>query len=91
MSLLTPYEVIKYSPVRRDYPTAYICQLLEDIELKLMNECFGYDFYMLMIEDLIVYSNVPKYTNGIMYQINDKVLLDGCIFISLVNFKINSV
>lgn len=85
MPLLTPYEVVKYSPVRRDYPTAYICQMLEDVELKLMNDCFGYDFYMAMIDNLIIYSNVPKYVNGTTYQLDDKVLLDGCIFISIVN------
>lgn len=85
MSIISAYEVVKKTPVSRDYPTHYMCTILDDLEESLLRDCFGNDFYEYLKDHVISYSNVTEYLSGETYQLNAKVVLDGCIFKSVSN------
>lgn len=91
-TLITAFEVVHYSPVRFDYPTATICTAIKNKETTLFRQCLGLPFYEDLLEDLIEYDNdIPVYDPMVEYDEGDEVLLDGSIFISLVNSNTESV
>lgn len=81
--LITAREVVNYSPVKNDYPLSYVCDHILNVELDLF-DCLGMKLYENLKADLIVYNNIAVYDGQAAYAIGDKVLLDGCIFISKV-------
>lgn len=91
MALISPYEVINNAPVKRDYPTTYLCTMLDVLEHDLVVSCFGDVFYALLKVDKIDYSTVPEYTdgkipqyiNGLIYSLGAHVFFDNCLFVSL--------
>lgn len=86
MSLITPFEVVKFAPVRFDFPTANICDFIDDVELDLFDDkCLLVATKTKLEEDLITYTNVAVYDGNETYALNEKVLLDGCIFVSKAN------
>ncbi len=86
MSLITAFEVVKFAPVRFDFPTANICDFISDVELDLFDDkCLLIETREKLEADLITYTNVPTYDGNNTYALDDQVLLDGCIFISLAN------
>lgn len=86
MSLITPFEVVKFAPVRFDFPTANICDFIEDVELDLFDDkCLLLATKTKLEEDLITYTNIQVYDGNETYALNEKVLLDGCIFVSKAN------
>jgi hypothetical protein len=91
MSLITPFEVIKNAPVRFDFPTANLCDFISDVEEDLFDDkCLLKATYTLLQADLVTYTNVPTYDGNDTYALDDKVLLNGCIFISKVNANTSS-
>lgn len=82
-TLITAYEVVKYSPVRFDYPTATICTAIKNKELSLFRDCLGTDFYNLLLADVINYHNIPEYNIYTRYTTGDIVFYDGTLFVAL--------
>lgn len=82
-TLITAYEVVKYSPVRFDYPTATICTAIKNKELSLFRDCLGTDFYNLLLADVINYHNIPEYNIYTEYTTGDIVFYDGTLFVAL--------
>lgn len=90
-TLITAFEVVKYSPVKHDYPTSYICDHIYNKELKLFNgKNLLRETYTKLVADLIEYSNVTEWDIDDTYNENDIVLLDGCIYVSLEDTNTNS-
>lgn len=87
MSLITPYEVLQYSPAKGStYPTVQFCELIPQIEQELARDCLGLEFYDYLVENLAeVPAGVLEYDPGQTYAIDDKVIRNGCLFVSLVN------
>jgi hypothetical protein len=86
MTLLTAYEVVKYGPVEKDYPTAYICKHLKRTETKLFKKCFlGKAFYDALISDLKVTESVELFDNAETYDLGSLILYNDCILESLVS------
>lgn len=78
MSLITPFEVVKFAPVRFDFPTANICDFIDDVELDLFDDkCLLLATKTKLEEDLITYTNIQVYDGNDTYALNEKVLLDG--------------
>lgn len=63
-SLITAFEVVKYSPVRFDYPTATICTAIKNKETTLFRQCLGLEFYDILLDDVINYDCASLYTNA---------------------------
>lgn len=90
-TLITPFEVVKYSPVKHDYPTSYVCDHIYNKELKLFNgKNLLRETYTKLIADLVSYSDVEEYDIESTYNEDDLVLLDGCIFQSLAGSNTHS-
>ena len=84
-SLITAWEVVLYSPVKRDFPTAFLCNAIKPKELKLFRECLGNELYEALIDDLVPYDDYEEYNSSNLYSIGDVVLLDTCLFVSKIN------
>ena len=85
MSLITAFEVLKYSPAGNDYPTATFCELIPQIEQKFKRDCLGKALYDYMVSKLTPYpTGVIEYNPTTTYAIGDKVIRNGCLFVSTV-------
>lgn len=85
-TLITAYEVKRYSPAGRAYPEANICLLLGQIEEDFMVTCFGREMYDWLKSKLKLYpKNAQEYDPSISYELNDVVIRHGCLFKSLVD------
>lgn len=84
-SLITAWEVVMFSPVKRDFPTAFLCNAIKPKELTLFRECLGNQLYLDLIADLVDYTSYEEYNSSTTYNIGDVVLLDTCLFVSLIN------
>lgn len=84
-ALITAWEVVQFSPVKRDYPTAFICNSIKHKELKIFRDCLGNDLYELMIADLIPYDTYEEYETDKIYDEGEVVLLDTCLFKSKID------
>lgn len=82
---ITAYEVIKYSPAGRDYPTEHICTHIPIIEEKLRRECLGdtlseyLDTHLQAVPD-----PVNEWASGCVYDVGDVVIRNGCLYESQV-------
>ena len=86
MNLITAFEVLKYSPAGNGYPTAQFCELIPQIEQEFARECLGTDLYNYFVSKLAPYpSPLNEYDKTASYSIGDKVIRNGCIFVSLTN------
>lgn len=84
MSLITPFEVLKYSTAGFDYPTRQFCELIPQIEQEFARDCLGQDFYDYLVSKLTpVPTGVLEYDKTLTYAIGDKVIRNGCMFVSL--------
>lgn len=86
MNLITAYEVLKYSPAGSDYPTATFCELIPQIEQEFARECLGTDLFNYLIGKLTPYpSNATEYDSAVSYNVDQVVIRNGCLFVSLTN------
>lgn len=86
MDLITPFEVLKYSPAGFDYPTASFCELIPQIEQEFARECLGIDLYDYLVTKLAAYpSTVLEYDPSVSYNLDDLVIRNGCTFKSTAN------
>lgn len=81
-SLITPQEVVKFSPVDVHSHGEMRADMIVAIEEKLFRECFGFDFYLALLEDKKKYSLTSgtgitvyeNFRNQINYTLNSYVL-----------------
>lgn len=85
MNLITPYEVLKYSPAGMDYPIAQFCDLIPDIEQEFARECLGNTLYEYFVGKLTPYPDEAKeWDKKSVYGLEDVVIRNGCLFVSEV-------
>lgn len=77
-TLITAWEVVKYSPVSNKFPTAYVNGIYRK-EISFARKWLGKDFYDLLIADLVDYGEVKNWTNGETYALNEYVDYLGLI------------
>lgn len=81
--MITPFEVLKYSPAGFTYPTASFCEIIPQIEEAYGRECLGQEFWTFVISkknQLPV--GLAEWQAGITYTTGNKVIRYGCIFTS---------
>lgn len=83
-SLITPAEVVRYSPVSNDFPLSQLYGQVKAEEWLLFIQYIGEDFYELLLADLVDYSSVPQWDGG-PYAAGDHVMEQGMIFTSLID------
>lgn len=82
---ITAWEVAKYSPVGKDFPPDKISPHIDTCEENL-KDCFGEDFFDLLVDDLKADANVySEYQPGKSYLIGDKVIHLGIRYEALAN------
>lgn len=85
-TLITAWEAVKYGPVQKEFPTAYICNHIKRTELKLFRKCYlGIDLYNKMIEDLVPIDNAVEYDAEETYSKEQLICYEGCILESLID------
>jgi hypothetical protein len=85
-TLITAYEVKRYSPAGRSYPEANICLLARQVEEDFMQKCLGKEMYDWLKSKLTPYpSDAREYDASISYDLNEVVIRHGCLFKSLTN------
>lgn len=85
-NLITPHEVLIYSPAGYDYPTKTFCDLIRDVEEDLASKCLGWTLYNYLISKLTPYPKCAvDYVSGATYQEGDMVIMNGCVFISTID------
>lgn len=73
-TLITPAEVVLYSPVNGNTNNSIYCSIIPMAEQKLFRECIGSDFYKALLADLrAVPAGVQVFDAGSMYLQNDVV------------------
>jgi hypothetical protein len=77
--LITPWEVVRYGPVQKEYPTGYGAKHIPTKERKLFRDCLGKSLYKLMMDDVKDFTNVAEWDSKATYQEGDQVLFHGCV------------
>ena len=84
MSLITAYEVLKYSTAGKDYPTGQFCEIIPQVEEEFARECLGQDLYDFMVEKLTPYpTTAEEWEDCTVYSVDDVAIRNGCLFVSL--------
>ena len=82
-SLITPQEVVKYSPVDVHSHGEMRTDMIVTIEERLFRKCFGFDLYLDMLDNRKPYTLGPDYTHfqeNINYTLNSYVLYKDELF-----------
>ena len=75
----------RYSPAGRDYPLNFIHDRIAQVEEDFGYGFFGTEFYTYLLDNLTdVPTDVPDWNDCNVYAIDDKVQVNGCVFISLI-------
>lgn len=86
MSLITAYEVLRYSTAGKEYPTAQFCELIPQIEEEFARECLSQDLYDFMVSKLVEYpSDAVEFDTCYPYATDAVVIRNGCLFVSLID------
>lgn len=88
--ILTPFEVVVYSPAGRDYPQGVIAQILPDIEAEIGYSCLGEKLYKWLLANLTPtpVSVMPFNPNTkCCFDTNEATERNGIIYVSLVNMN----
>ena len=83
--IITAWEAVLYSPVAKDYPTAYLKNHILRTERQLFSRCYlGLPFYEQLVADKkeII---APPYNHNLTYEEGDLVTFDCVVFQSLVD------
>ena len=87
---ITAYEVIKYSPAGRDYPTEHVCTHIPIIEEKLRRECLGDTLSEYLDTHLqAIPAGVSEWLSTTNYPINAVVIRNGCLYQSAIANNMN--
>lgn len=83
-SIITTYEVLKYSIAEREYPKDKIERYKELVELSYFRSVLGKDFYDAIKAVVVDWSLIEEWEEG-SYSQNDKVFWNGDVYNSKVN------
>jgi len=92
-TVITPWEVIRYSPAGSNYPTAFICQNIRQVEEAFFYACFGQTFYEYMLAHLNEYpTDEPGlYDPTQTYALNDYAVYEGRLYQSLAGSNTGNI
>jgi len=83
-TLITAWEVIKFGPVQKEYPTAYVCNHIKRTERLCFSKCYlGLEFYNKLLSALNKLSG-DEYDVTKVYAIEDRICYEGCILKSTI-------
>lgn len=83
MSLITPFEVRKYSGAGRDYDPPTLCRLIPQIEQEFVRECLGTELWNYLNTNLTeIPTGIIEWQSCDIYQTDDVVNYFGCIYTS---------
>lgn len=86
MALITPFEVLKYSPSGFDYPTGSFCQIIPQVEQEFVRQCIGSELYEYLVSKLTPYPDgTAEYSETLSYNLDDLVIRNGQLFVSTSN------
>ena len=83
-TLINAAEVVRLAPVGSDFPTAKLCGLIPAEEVNLFVDHIGYDFYAVLLADLMDYASVAAWVPGDTYAVGDKAMFEGIVYESVV-------
>lgn len=78
-SILTPFEVRKYSPAGAHYPLDNIRLMMDIIEYDFFSKCLGLDIYEAMKKDFRVWDQATLWDSEITYKSGDFTIYDGAV------------
>lgn len=79
--MITAWEVTKYSPAGKDFPTADICGAIPQVVEAFGYECLGKDLYLWLVSKLQAYPDpVSEYNYSATYSTGAYVVFDGCLY-----------
>lgn len=82
-NLITAYEVKRYAPAGRDYPTVNICESIPQVEEEIGYKCLGEDLYEYLQSVLTPYPDTAEeYDPNTTYELDEVVIRHGCLFSS---------
>jgi len=84
-TIITAWEVVKYSPASDNYPTGKIAEQVYQKEIRFARDWLGKDFYDLLVADLVDYGTVEKWSSTGTYANGDFVDYFGTILKSLAD------
>lgn len=79
-ALITPFEVVLYSPAGRQYPLDKICDLIPRVEQEFGYECLGETLYEWLIANVTYPENATVWACNMSYSDGDFVIKDGTYF-----------
>lgn len=83
-NLITPFEVLVYSPAGLAYPSGQFCELIPQIEEAFFERCLGKEFLDWMVDSIAdVPTDAVEFSESETYETGDFVVWAGCIFESL--------
>lgn len=86
-TLITPFEVVLYSPAGRQYPLDKICDLIADIEEEFGFECLGETLYEWLKENATYPEGATVWDCNERYDTGDYVIKDGTYFVSTADLN----
>jgi hypothetical protein len=75
---ITPWEVVKYSPLNKEFPVDVVSNVIRQTERSALNDLLGSDFIEVLYNDLKQDNNVYiEYRPGSNYMYGTKVIYNG--------------
>lgn len=78
-SILTPFQVILFSRIDKEFPP-YEIQDIYEVESSLFKKCLSIELYEALIADKVDYSSVTAWNVNTEYIAGDKALFAGIIY-----------
>ena len=64
-TVITPWEVIQYSPAGSNYPASAVCSDIRQVEEDFFYRCFGHEFYEAELRYLVEHEWVRRLDDAI--------------------------
>lgn len=87
MSLISPFEVIKYSGAGPSYPVDNIRLLIPIYERDFLIGCIGDTYYNLLLKDVRKFETATVYVKNQSYTAGDYVIYNGAILESCISLN----
>lgn len=85
-TMITAWEVKRFSPAGRDYPEVNICEAIPHIEEAFGYACLGEELYEYLLSVLSAYpESAPEYDEDEEYDTDDVVVRHGCLYKSNID------
>jgi len=85
MGIWTAKEVIRFTPVEDNFPTAMVNKVLDLNERGMFIDFLGLDFYDILVADLSDHAAATDFDNTVTYAVDQKVIYLDIVYISLEN------